>query len=69
MIGQGETVARRQSDFYRDSYRKVLNMLIVACIIILGLMLAILYYVFFEPPQHYYATTTSGHVIPMVPHR
>lgn len=67
MIGDRQQQPRLQSDFYRDSYYKILNALIFSCLIIVLLIAAIIYFVLFHPPTHYYATTLGGQIIPMVP--
>jgi intracellular multiplication protein IcmL len=61
-LGQLE---EKRNNFYRDSYRKLLNFLVflvwigVVLAIVLGIML-------YAPPQpKYYASTTSGNVIPL----
>lgn len=59
--------ARLQSDFYRDSYHKLLRFVIFEIIVMLLLITAIIYVVFFQPPLHYYATTTNGLIIPLIP--
>lgn len=66
MIG-GRDQARFKSDFYRISYHKMLNALIVSSIIILLLIAAIIYLILVQPAPNYYATTTNGLVIPMRP--
>lgn len=67
MIGQRHEKARMQSDFYRDSYYKILKGLMFLVVIMLALILLIIYYVFYKPPAFYYATTTTGQIIPIVP--
>jgi hypothetical protein len=62
-----QQIARLQSDFYRDSYHKLLRFVIVEIFIMLLLITAIVYFVFFQPAPHYFATTTTGLVIPLVP--
>jgi hypothetical protein len=54
-----------QSDFFRDSFRKVLGLIVIEVFVILGLLLAITYFVFFQPGSHYYVTTTGGIVLPL----
>lgn len=67
MIGDRRQQARLQSDFYRDSYHKILNALIISCVIILLLIAAIIYLLLYQAPVHYYATTLGGQIIPMLP--
>lgn len=68
MLGRRYEVARLQSDFYRDSYHKILRALFVAVIIMLLLIGGIVYLILFQPAQHYYATTTEGKIIPLDAH-
>jgi intracellular multiplication protein IcmL len=68
MIGNRHEIARFQSDFYRDSYHKMLIALLLSIVVMLGLIAAIIYVVFTQPKPQYYATTTSGQIIPMTPH-
>lgn len=65
MIGHRYEIARFQSDFYRNNYRKILAALIFSIVVMLGLIAAIIYIVLKQPQSHYYATTTSGQIIPM----
>lgn len=67
MIGNRRTLARLQSDFYRDSYYRMLRWLFISLSIILLLISLIIYYMLFTSPLHYYATTTTGQIIPMAP--
>ncbi|MDR3478911.1 MAG: hypothetical protein P4M14_12880 [Gammaproteobacteria bacterium] len=67
MAVQRQQVARLQSDFYRDSYHKLLRFVIFEIFIMLLLISAIVYFVVFQPLSHYYATTTTGLVIPLTP--
>lgn len=66
MIGNRRQIARLQSDFYRDSYYRMLRWLFISLVIILLLILTIIYYVLFTSPLQFYATTTTGQIIPMV---
>lgn len=67
MIGDKQRNARLQSDFYRDSYHKMLRFLIFMCLIILLLIGGIIYYVLFQPAPQYYASTSQGEVVELVP--
>ena len=67
MRSSGKQSARLKSDFYRDSYHKLLHFVIVEIMIMLLLILTIIYLVFFQDPLQYYATTTNGLVIPLNP--
>jgi hypothetical protein len=55
-----------QSDFYRDSFRKTLFLIMLEVVIIFCLLLAITYKVIFQAPNNYYATTTGGTILPLV---
>jgi uncharacterized membrane protein (DUF106 family) len=66
MIGPRHEIARLQSDFYRDQFRKVLRWLVITIIIIFLLLAAILYDLFlFQPERHYYANTIDGKILEM----
>jgi hypothetical protein len=67
MIGDRETIARLQSDFYRDSYYRIINWLFFEIIIMLLLISAIIYHIIVHPVQHYYATTSQGMLLPLHP--
>jgi hypothetical protein len=67
MIGQRHELARLQSDFYRDKYRRVLRALFISICIMILLIGIIIYQVLFIAPPEFYATTTGGQIIPMVP--
>lgn len=66
MQGRGNQIARLQSDFYRDQFRKLLNWLFVAVFIIFALIISILYLIYFEPNRQYYGNTTDGKIMLMV---
>ena len=68
MIAPRYAIPRFQSDFYRDSYYKMLRWLIVCLFIILILIGAIFYFVIFTDQRSYYASTTTGQIIPLTPH-
>ncbi len=56
-----------RNDFYRDNYRKIVWLLILAFMIIAVLSVG-LYYVVTNPPKpQYFATTIDGRVTPLVP--
>ncbi len=67
MIGDRERQARFQSDFYRVQYHRILNAMLLSCVIILGLIATIIYLILHETEPNYYATTLSGQIIQMVP--
>lgn len=66
MIGYRKNMPSMQSDFFRDSYYKMLRWLLGSLVINLLLILVVLYYVLFAEPVHYYANTTTGQIIPMI---
>lgn len=68
MLGQRHEIARLQSDFYRDQYRKILRWLMWSIFIIFVLVGAIFYCIIFKPSQHYYANTTDGKILEMPKH-
>jgi len=66
MLGPRHEIARLQSDFYRDQFRKILHWLVVTVVIIFLLLAAILYDLFlYQPVVHYYANTISGKILDM----
>lgn len=65
MTAKRQHIARLQSDFYRDSYHKLLRFVIFEILIMLVLIAAIVYFVFFQPLPQYYATTTGGMIMPL----
>lgn len=70
MLGPRHEIARLQSDFFRDQFRKVLRWLTIT-IIIIFLLLAGVFYVlfFFQPEVRYYANTVNGKILDMPPPR
>ena len=65
MLGRTQEIARLQSDFYRDQYRKMLRWLMGSILIIFILVAVIIYLILFRQPQVYYASTIEGRIIPM----
>lgn len=65
MIGRRQHIARFQSDFYRDHYRKLLVGLMISMLIIFLELFGIAYLILFAPDRPYYASTTTGLIIPM----
>jgi intracellular multiplication protein IcmL len=55
----------RRNNFYRDSYRKLLNVLIFLLWTALALGVYLGYLVYATPQPSYYASTTSGEVVTM----
>lgn len=65
MLAQRYQIARLQSDFYRDQFRKVLRWLMVSVFIMFILIATIIYLILFQPPQRYYANTSEGKILAM----
>ena len=65
MLGSRRQIARLQSDFYRDQFRKMLRWLIVSVAIVLLLILVIIYEILNRPSQSFYANTTDGQIFVM----
>lgn len=63
MLGSRYQIARLQSDFYRDQFRKMLRWLIGLLIVIFILIAVVSYLILFQAPQHYYANTVSGKIL------
>lgn len=63
MIGNRREIPRFQSDFYRNSYHKILRWLFTSVLIMLFLVLAIIYFEIFASSAKYYASTTTGQII------
>lgn len=66
MADDALTVIALRNDFYRDSYRKVMIILLVSVLLNLSLG-AILYYIVSHPPMPlYFATSINGRITPIV---
>jgi Na+-transporting NADH:ubiquinone oxidoreductase subunit NqrC len=65
MLGSRHEIARLQSDFYRDQYRKTLRWLMVMMVVIFILIAGIIYAVLARKQQQYYANTTEGKILAM----
>lgn len=65
MIGQRHEIARLQSDFYRDKFRRTLGWLFICVIIMISLIVTIIYLILVKPTSHYYANTTDGKILEM----
>lgn len=66
MLGPRHEIARLQSDFYRDQFRKILRWLTIAIGITFLLIAAILYDIFlYKPVVNYYANTIDGKILDM----
>ncbi len=65
MIAPRHELARLQSDFYRDQFRKILRWTIGAVVIILFLIAIIIYLLLAQPTQRFYGNTTEGKILAM----
>lgn len=65
MIARRHEIARLQSDFFKNQYRRILRWIIASVVIMFALIAAIIYLVLFRPAQYYYANTTSGRILEM----
>lgn len=65
MIGRRNEIARLQSDFYRDQFRKIVRWLLGAAILMLVLIFLIIYSILVQPTQDYYANTIEGRILDM----
>lgn len=67
MLAKRHAIARLQSDFYRDQYRKMLRWLVAAILVMYLLLFAIAYLILFKPTPQYFANTTDGRILSMPP--
>ena len=65
MLGPRHELARLQSDFYRDQYRKILRWLLVLVVIMFVFIAGIIYCVLVKPSRAYYGNTTEGKILDM----
>lgn len=65
MLGRRSEIARLQSDFYRDQFRRMVRWLMVSVVIMLLLTAAIIYSILVQPARSYYANTTEGRIMLM----
>lgn len=65
MIAPRHEIARLQSDFYRDQFRKILRWLIAAVFIMFAMIAVIIYLILFQPAQLYFANTSEGKILDM----
>lgn len=60
-------VVTLRNNFYRDSYRRVLLILLLSIVINIGLS-SLLYYIFTHPPKpKFFATSINGRITPLFP--
>ena len=67
MIGRRHEIAWFQSNFYRDTYRRIIFALLFSVSVMMILIGVILYLILMNPSARYFATTTQGRIIPMMP--
>jgi len=60
-------VVRLRNDFYKDSYRRVLAVLLFMVLLNIGLSAMLYYTIVNRPKPEYFATTNDGKVIPLYP--
>lgn len=60
-------LVRMRNEFYRDNYRRIVAILLLAFLIITLLISALIYVVTHPPAPKYFATDTTGRIIPLVP--
>ena len=60
-------VVRQRNEFYRDNYRRVLGILLIAILLIVGLMASLTYILTHPPAPQYFATDSTGHIIKLTP--
>lgn len=65
MLGRRSEIARLQSDFYRDQFRRMVRWLMMSMVVMLILIAAIIYSILIQPSRSYYANTTEGRILPM----
>lgn len=65
MLGRRHQIARLQSDFFRDQYRKMLRWLMTSVLLMFILLAAVFYMILFKPSIAYYANTTDGKILDM----
>ena len=65
MLGARHEIARLQSDFYRDQFRKILRWILYSLLISFLLIAAIIYLILFQPKQTYFSNTTDGKILAM----
>ncbi len=67
MTDDALTVIALRNDFYRDSYRKIMVVLLISVLLNIGLG-AVLYYIVSHPPMpKYFATSINGRITPIIP--
>jgi len=67
MVHDALEVVKLRNDFYRDSYRKLVVIMILAMLVIGGLTFTVVYMVTHRPMPTYFASTDTGRIIPLIP--
>lgn len=65
MLGRRHEIARLQSDFYRDQFRKIMVWLIMSIFVMFMLLAFMIYLILSKPTPNFYANTTSGKILDM----
>lgn len=60
-------LVRMRNDFYRDNYRRIVTILLLAFFTICLLIGSLVYVLTHPPAPKYFATSTSGRIVPLVP--
>ena len=76
-IGQGSEASKAsevetmtvtmKSNFYKDSYSRILFVLILSITLNFGLATTVLYFIANPPKAKYFATSINGRITPLVP--
>ncbi len=65
-VGFNKQIIRME--FYRDNFRKMVNIALVNSVIIVAILIAILVYMFKSAPENrYFATTVDGRIMQLIP--
>jgi len=67
MVHDALEIVKLRSNFYRDSYRKVIMALLSSILIIVALVCIVIFLIVSKPAPKYFATTDSGRIIPLIP--
>lgn len=67
MVHDALEMVKLRSDFYRDSYRKLVVALLGMIVIVAALVFVIFLLVANRPTPKYFAATDSGRIVPLIP--
>lgn len=67
MANDAVELVRIRTDFYRDNYRRVISLLLLAVITIVALAIGLVYLVTHPPAPKYFATDSQGRLIQILP--